>query len=79
MLEGSVVPILAGFFVAWYVFQNIPQELLGFIIAATAGLIIKEDIIRKGPGYVLSNGGGKVHVVSDDTSEDAIRSVLYSG
>jgi zinc transporter, ZIP family len=38
--SSTAAPILAGFFVARYIFQNIPQELLGFIIAATAGLMI---------------------------------------
>jgi predicted Fe-Mo cluster-binding NifX family protein len=41
-------------------------------------LIIKEDITKKGPGYVLSNAGVKIHVVSTDSAEDAIQSVLSS-
>lgn len=36
----TAVPILAGFFLARYTFQNMAPEVLGFIIAATAGLMI---------------------------------------
>jgi ZIP family zinc transporter len=36
----TAAPILAGFFFARYVFGNLPPKLLGFIIAATAGLMI---------------------------------------
>lgn len=38
--SSTALPILAGYFVARYIFQNIPVELIGFIIAATAGLMI---------------------------------------
>jgi ZIP family zinc transporter len=38
--SSTAVPILAGFFIARYVFQTMPPALLGFIIAATAGLMI---------------------------------------
>ena len=36
----TAVPILAGFFLARYTFQNMSPKVLGFIIAATAGLMI---------------------------------------
>ena len=36
----TAAPILAGFFVARYVFRDMPQQLLGFIVAGTAGLMI---------------------------------------
>jgi cation diffusion facilitator family transporter len=39
-------------------------------------LIIREDIKQKGPGYVLSDAGVKIHVVSSDIPDDAIRSVF---
>ena len=38
--SSTAAPILAGFFLATYVFQNIPLEVLGFIVAVTAGLMI---------------------------------------
>jgi len=38
-------------------------------------LIIREDIKHKGPGYVLSNAGVRVHVVAFGTLEEAIDSV----
>jgi ZIP family zinc transporter len=38
--SSTAAPILAGFFLATFVFQNIPLEVLGFIIAVTAGLMI---------------------------------------
>jgi predicted Fe-Mo cluster-binding NifX family protein len=41
-------------------------------------LIIKEDITQKGPGYVLSNAGVKVHIVSMDSVEDAILSIFQN-
>jgi cation diffusion facilitator family transporter len=41
-------------------------------------LIIKEDITQKGPGYVLSNAGVKVHIVSMDSAEDAILSIFQN-
>lgn len=36
----TAAPILGGFFAAMYVFRNMPLQLIGFIIAATAGLMI---------------------------------------
>jgi ZIP family zinc transporter len=47
----TAAPILAGFFTARYAFQNIPPELIGFIIAATAGLmtyITVDELIPSG-------------------------------
>jgi cation diffusion facilitator family transporter len=41
-------------------------------------LIIKEDITQKGPGYVLSNAGVKVHIVSMDSAKDAILSIFQN-
>jgi zinc transporter, ZIP family len=38
--SATAAPILAGFFIARYLFKNMPVALLGFIIAATAGLMI---------------------------------------
>ena len=38
-------------------------------------LIIQEDIKHKGPGYVLSNAGVRVHVVASDTLEEALDSI----
>ena len=37
---STAVPILVGFFVARYVFENISAQVVGFLIAATAGLMI---------------------------------------
>jgi len=37
---STAVPILVGFFVARYVFENISAHVVGFLIAATAGLMI---------------------------------------
>lgn len=37
---STAVPILVGFFVARYVFDNISAQVVGFLIAATAGLMI---------------------------------------
>jgi len=39
-------------------------------------LILKEGMKHKGPGYVLTNAGVKVHVVAADNLEEAIRSVM---
>jgi zinc transporter, ZIP family len=38
--SSTIIPIIAGFFIASYVFQKIPTTLIGLIIAATAGLMI---------------------------------------
>jgi predicted Fe-Mo cluster-binding NifX family protein len=38
-------------------------------------LIIREDIRHKGPGYVLSNAGVRVHAVASGTLEEALDSV----
>ena len=37
---STALPILVGFFVARYVFENISAQVVGFLIAATAGLMI---------------------------------------
>jgi ZIP family zinc transporter len=37
---STAIPILVGFFVARYVFENISAQVVGFLIAATAGLMI---------------------------------------
>ena len=36
----TAIPIALGFFIAYFVFQNISVEVLSFIIAATAGIMI---------------------------------------
>lgn len=38
--SSTAIPILVGFFLAAYVFQHIPNSLIGMIIGATAGLMI---------------------------------------
>ena len=38
--SSTAVPIIIGFFLAWAVFETISQQLMGFIVAATAGLMI---------------------------------------
>ena len=38
--SSTAVPILIGFLSARYLFRNIPTQVVGFIIAATAGLMI---------------------------------------
>jgi len=37
---STAVPILVGYFFARSVFENIPSQIVGFLIAATAGLMI---------------------------------------
>ncbi len=37
---STAVPILVGYFFARYVFENISPQIVGFLIAATAGLMI---------------------------------------
>mgnify|MGYP001435274899 CR=1 FL=1 len=36
----TAIPIVLGFITAYYLFQNIPPSVVGFIIAVTAGLMI---------------------------------------
>ncbi len=38
--SATALPIVIGFFTAKYLFQNIPPDVIGFIVAATAGLMI---------------------------------------
>ena len=38
--SSTAIPILIGFFFAKFLFQNIPSNIIGLIIAATAGLMI---------------------------------------
>jgi len=38
--SATAIPIIIGFFLAWAVFETIPGQLVGFIVAATAGLMI---------------------------------------
>ena len=38
--SSTAVPIIIGFFLAWAVIETIPERLVGFIVAATAGLMI---------------------------------------
>ena len=40
---------------------------------------IKEDVSRKGPGYVLSNGGVKIHIISAERIDQAISEILAQG
>ncbi len=38
--SSTALPILIGFFVAYFLYQNIPTQLVGLIVGATAGLMI---------------------------------------
>jgi ZIP family zinc transporter len=38
--SSTAVPLIIGYVVARYLFQNIPPNLVGFIVGATAGLMI---------------------------------------
>ncbi len=38
--SSTAIPILLGFITAYYIFRNITFEVLGFLIAVTAGLMI---------------------------------------
>ncbi|MBD3349015.1 MAG: hypothetical protein GF400_07445 [Candidatus Eisenbacteria bacterium] len=38
--SSTAVPLLAGFLVARYIFRTIPEDVVGFIVGATAGLMI---------------------------------------
>ncbi|MBW6462018.1 MAG: ZIP family metal transporter [DPANN group archaeon] len=40
LASSTAIPIILGFFIARFLFQNIPTEIIGMIIAATAGLMI---------------------------------------
>ena len=40
---------------------------------------IKEDISRKGPAYVLSNGGVKIHIIKADHMDKAIDEIIAEG
>lgn len=37
---STLIPTIVGFGFAYYLFQNIPKNVIGFLIAATAGLMI---------------------------------------
>ncbi|MBU0731474.1 ZIP family metal transporter [Patescibacteria group bacterium] len=38
--SSTAIPIIVGFIIAYFVFQNISDQFIGFIIAATAGLMV---------------------------------------
>ena len=38
--SSTAIPILAGYLLARYLFLHIPEEVIGLLIAATAGLMI---------------------------------------
>ena len=40
---------------------------------------MKEDISRKGPGYVLANGGIQVHLIAGDDLDAAVDDILTQG
>lgn len=40
---------------------------------------MKEDVSRKGPGYVLSSGGVKIHLISADRIDSAVREIIAGG
>ena len=40
---------------------------------------MKEDVSNKGPGYVLSNGGVKIHIISADQISQAITEIAAEG
>ncbi|MBW1845851.1 MAG: cation diffusion facilitator family transporter [Deltaproteobacteria bacterium] len=40
---------------------------------------IKEDVSKKGPGYVLSNGGVKIHILSSVQIDQAICEIVTNG
>jgi hypothetical protein len=37
---------------------------------------MKENISQKGPGYVLSNGGVKIHIIKADHMDQAIEEII---
>ncbi len=40
---------------------------------------MKEDVSRKGPGYVLANGGIQVHLIDSDDLDAAVADILAEG
>jgi cation diffusion facilitator family transporter len=40
---------------------------------------MKEDVSHKGPGYVLSNAGVKIHIISTDQLDQAIHEIMDEG
>jgi zinc transporter, ZIP family len=38
--SATAIPILLGYVLARFIFQNIPEEVIGFIVGGTAGLMI---------------------------------------
>jgi cation diffusion facilitator family transporter len=40
---------------------------------------MKEDVSRKGPGYVLANGGIQVHLIDSDDLDAAVAEILAEG
>ncbi|MBN2062689.1 MAG: cation diffusion facilitator family transporter [Deltaproteobacteria bacterium] len=40
---------------------------------------IKEDVSHKGPGYVLSNGGVKIHIIRANHMDQAISEIIAEG
>ena len=40
---------------------------------------MKEDVSHKGPGYVLSNGGVKIHIISAGLLDQAINEIVTEG
>jgi len=38
--SSTAIPLLIGFVIAYFVFQHIPTNIIGFIVGATAGLMI---------------------------------------
>ena len=40
---------------------------------------MREDVTRKGPGYVLSNGGVRIHAISAGRIDEAVREILAQG
>ncbi len=40
---------------------------------------MKEDVSHKGPGYVLSNGGVKIHIITAEQIDQAIREIMADG
>jgi len=39
---------------------------------------LKDDISHKGPGYVFSNGGVRVHIISSEQIDPAIHEIIHS-
>ena len=62
------VDVAKGIRVAeWLVGQNVDQ------------VVMKEDLSRKGPGYVLANAGIKSNITSANTLDKAIEEALLDG